>query len=186
VDSGGFHWIPLESVGVSKVLEWLVMPFGLSNAPASFQHFMNEIFSDMIDVSIVIYLDDILIYSENLANHQKHIKEVLQRLRKNGLYACADKCEFHSKRVEYLGYILSPKGLTMDQAKVTTNASSTITLTLQFRLPVSLEKGYPSSLPTKRKPLSTSSKEHLPLPLFSLTGSWTAQSSLKPTPRSMP
>src|SRR5438445_4314030 len=79
---------------------------------------MNNIFSDMIDVSIVIYLDDILIYSNNLADHWKHVKEVLRRLRKNGLYARANKCEFHSKRVEYLGYILSPEGLSMDQAKV--------------------------------------------------------------------
>src|SRR6266581_8723903 len=79
---------------------------------------MNNVFSDMIDVSVVVYLDDILIYSNNHADHQKHVKEVLRRLRKNGLYACANKCEFHSERVEYLRYILSSKGLSMDQAKV--------------------------------------------------------------------
>ena len=60
--------------------EWLMMPFGLSNAPSAFQRFMNEIFSDILDVFIVIYLDDILIYSDNIDNHRKHVKEVLRRL----------------------------------------------------------------------------------------------------------
>src|SRR6266511_798177 len=98
--------------------EWLVIPEGLTNAPASFQRFMNDVFSDMIDVSVVVYLDDILIYSDNPADHRKHVREVLRHLRKHGLFARANKCEFHSKRVEYLGYILSPEGLSMDQAKV--------------------------------------------------------------------
>jgi len=70
---------------------------------------MNEVFSDLIDVSVVVYLDDILIYSNNLAEHRKHVKEVLQRLRKHGLFARTNKCKFHVERVEYLGYILSPK-----------------------------------------------------------------------------
>ena len=100
--------------------EWLVMPFGLTNAPAAFQRFMNDIFSDMVDVSVVIYLDDILIYSDNPAEHRKHVREVLRRLRKHGLYARADKCEFHSDTVEYLGYVLSPEGLRMSSDKVKT------------------------------------------------------------------
>ena len=98
--------------------EWNVMPFGLTNAPATFQRFMNDIFSDLLDLSVVIYLDDILIYSDNMADHKKQVREVLRRLRANGLYARADKCEFHSDSVEYLGFILSPEGLTMDPAKV--------------------------------------------------------------------
>jgi len=81
---------------------------------------MNEVFSDLIDVSVIIYLDNILIYSKNLAEHQKHVKEVLRRLWKHGVFARTNKCEFHAERVEYLGYILSPKGLSMDQAKVKT------------------------------------------------------------------
>lgn len=100
--------------------EWLVMPFGLTNAPAAFQRFMNDIFADMVDVSVVIYLDDILIYSDNPAEHRRHVREVLQRLRAHGLYARADKCEFHSDTVEYLGYILSPEGLRMSSEKVRT------------------------------------------------------------------
>jgi len=77
--------------------EWLVIPEGLTNAPASFQRFMNDVFSDMMDVSIIVYLDDILIYSDNPADHRKHVKEVLRRLCKHRLFACANKYEFHSE-----------------------------------------------------------------------------------------
>ncbi|KAG6328072.1 hypothetical protein ID866_11016 [Astraeus odoratus] len=100
--------------------EWLVMPFGLTNAPAAFQRFVNTIFTDMLDVCIVVYLDDILIYSGDKESHKQHVKEVLQHLRKHGLYAKLEKCEFHSDSVEYLGYHLSPEGLTMSQDKVKT------------------------------------------------------------------
>src|SRR5882724_5848989 len=79
---------------------------------------MNDIFMDMIDVIVIIYLDDILIYSDNISEHKVHIKEVLCRLCANGLFACADKCEFHVTSCEYLGYMLSPKGLTMAPYKV--------------------------------------------------------------------
>ena len=61
--------------------EWLVMPFGLTNVPAVFQRFMNDIFSDLLDVSVTIYLDDILIYSDNPADHKQHVREVLRRLK---------------------------------------------------------------------------------------------------------
>ena len=69
---------------------------------------------------VVVYLNDILIYSNDIMQHQSHVKEVLKRLQKAGLYAKAKKCEFHSDSVEYLGYILSPSGLTMSNAKVKT------------------------------------------------------------------
>lgn len=98
--------------------EWLVMPFGLSNAPAAFQRFMNDIFSDLLDVHVTIYLDDILVYSDDPAEHTKHVREVLRRLRKHGLYARPDKCRFSSDSVEYLGFILSKDGLKMDPTKV--------------------------------------------------------------------
>src|SRR5262249_45864599 len=63
--------------------EWCVMPFGLTNAPAAFQHFMNDVFKDLLDVCVTVYLDDILIYSDNLEEHRKHVHEVLKRLRKH-------------------------------------------------------------------------------------------------------
>jgi len=96
------------------------MPFGLTNAPAAFQRFMNDVFSDLLDMCIVVYLDDILIYSDDITQHQSHVKEVLKWLQKVGLYAKAEKCEFYSDSVEYLGYVLSPSGLTMSDAKVKT------------------------------------------------------------------
>src|SRR5882724_6272249 len=79
---------------------------------------MNNIFVDIIDISVIIYLDDILIYSDNIAEHQKHVWEVLHRLCANGLFAQADKCEFHITSCEYLSYMLSPEGLTMASYKV--------------------------------------------------------------------
>ena len=79
---------------------------------------MNDIFSDLLDVCVMIYLDDILIYLNNMFEHHQHIKEVLKHLYKAGLYAKAEKCKFHSKSVEYLGYILSLSSLTMSNNKV--------------------------------------------------------------------
>ena len=94
------------------------MPEGLSNAPAAFQRFMNDIFADMLDVCVVVYLDDILIYSSDMSTHRQQVKEVLRRLRQHGLYAKPEKCAFHQDRVEFLGYILSAQGLTMASDKV--------------------------------------------------------------------
>jgi len=79
---------------------------------------MNNIFFDLLDVYVMIYLNDILIYSNNMSKHHQHVKKVLKHLHKTGLYAKAEKCEFYSKLVEYLGYILSPSGLTMSDDKV--------------------------------------------------------------------
>ena len=96
------------------------MPFRLTNAPAAFQRFMNDVFSDLLDVCVVVYLDDILIYSDDIMQHWSHVKEVLKQLRKAGLYAKAEKSKFYSDSVKYLGYVLSPSGLTMSDAKVKT------------------------------------------------------------------
>ena len=100
------------------LFEWSVMPFGLTNAPAAFQWFMNDIFSNLLDVCVIIYLDDILIYSNNMSKHHQHVKEVLKYLCKTGLYTKAEKCKFHSELIDYLGYILSPSGLTISDDKV--------------------------------------------------------------------
>ena len=94
------------------------MPFGLTNASMAFQRFINDIFSNLLDVCVVIYLDDILIYLNNMSEHHQHVKEVLKHLRKAGLYAKAEKCKFHSELVEYLGYILSSSSLTMSDNKI--------------------------------------------------------------------
>ena len=94
------------------------MLFGLTNAPIAFQQFMNNIFSDLLDVCIVIYLDDILIYLNSMSKHHWYVKEVLKYLCKTGLYAKAKKYKFHFKLVEYLKYIFFPSGLTMSDDKV--------------------------------------------------------------------
>ena len=101
-----------------KSFKWSVIPFGLTNAPTAFQWFMNDIFSDLLDVCVMIYLDDILIYLNNMSKHHQHVKEVFKCLQKTSLYAKAEKYEFHSESVEYLGYILSSSGLTMSNDKI--------------------------------------------------------------------
>jgi len=94
------------------------MSFGLTNAPIAFQQFINNIFSNLLDVCIMIYLDDILIYSNNMSEHYQHIKKVLKYFCKANLYAKVEKCKFHSESIEYLEYILSSSGLTMSDNKV--------------------------------------------------------------------
>jgi len=94
------------------------MPFGLINALTVFQRFINNIFSNFLDICVMIYLDDILIYLYNMSKHHQHIKEVLKCLHKASLYAKAEKCEFYSESVKYLGYIFSSSGLTMSDNKI--------------------------------------------------------------------
>ena len=86
-----------------RSFEQSVIPFNLTNVPTTFQQFINNIFSNLLNVCVMIYLDDILIYLNNMSKHHWHIKKVLKHLRKTSLYAKAEKYEFHSKSVEYLG-----------------------------------------------------------------------------------
>ena len=79
---------------------------------------MNDLFSDLLDICIVIYLDNILIYLNSMSEHHQHVKKVLKYLHKTGLYTKAEKYKFHSELVEYLEYILSPSSLTMFDDKV--------------------------------------------------------------------
>ena len=98
--------------------KWCVMLFRLTNMPAAFQCFMNDIFSDLLNVCMLVLLDDILIYSDSEEEHIWHVREVLCHLQQHNLYACTNKCFFHVQTVEYLGYILSLSGLTMAADKV--------------------------------------------------------------------
>ena len=101
-----------------SLFEYLVMPFGLTNTPAQFQAHMQSIFGDLLDISVVIYLDDILIFSKTIEEHRQVVREVLLRLKRNGLFLKASKCEFHHNSVEFLGMIVSAQGLTMCEDKV--------------------------------------------------------------------
>ena len=93
--------------------EFLVMPLGLTNSGATFQAMMNDVLGEFIDRGVVVYLDDILIYSRNEEEHEELVSKVLQRLMDHGLAATIDKCFFHVREVEFLGYVISPKGIKM-------------------------------------------------------------------------
>jgi hypothetical protein len=98
--------------------EFLVMSFGLTNAPATFFTLMNDIFCEWLDDFVVVYIDDILIYSTSLEEHAEHLCKVFQRLRENKLYAKLEKCEFGVTEVDFLGHRITQKGLKMDDHKV--------------------------------------------------------------------
>jgi len=98
--------------------EYLVMPFGLKNAPATFQHFINDVLSDYLDDFVISYIDDILIYSKSLKEHHIHVKKVLKKLLENNLYVKLEKCEFDVSETAFLGYILSKDGLKVDPNKI--------------------------------------------------------------------
>jgi hypothetical protein len=96
------------------------MPFGLTNVPASFQHFINNVLWPYLDVFITAYLDNILIYSDNLNDHRNHILKVLEALSKASLHLKPEKYKFHQQEVKYLGFIILTSRTKMDLAKVTT------------------------------------------------------------------
>ncbi|KAH9270160.1 hypothetical protein BASA83_007677 [Batrachochytrium salamandrivorans] len=94
------------------------MPFGLANAPAQFQRMMNSLFRHMISKFVLVYLDDIVVYSDNLEDHKEHVRQVLQILKDNNLFCKAEKCHFYQTEIKYLGYIISPNGTSMDPSKI--------------------------------------------------------------------
>jgi len=94
------------------------MPFGLCNGPASFQNFINDTLQEHLDIFCTAYLDDILIYSENEAEHEEHVKKILEKLRAAGLQIDITKCDFHVQKVSYLGLIVTTEGIQMDPKKV--------------------------------------------------------------------
>jgi hypothetical protein len=100
--------------------EYLVMPFGLTNAPAAFQAYINQALAGLVDVTCIVYLDDILVFSDTEEEHVGHVKEVLQRLREAKLYLKLSKCEFHTRETEFLGYIVCPEGVKVDPSRVAT------------------------------------------------------------------
>uniref|UniRef100_A0A4W5RBM8 ribonuclease H n=1 Tax=Hucho hucho TaxID=62062 RepID=A0A4W5RBM8_9TELE len=98
--------------------EYRVMPFGLTNAPAVFQALINDVLRDMLNLFVFVYLDDILIFSRSLKEHEGHVSRVLQRLLDNHLYVKPEKCEFHVSQTQFLGFIVTPGHLEMDPKKV--------------------------------------------------------------------
>ncbi|EED18927.1 retrotransposon polyprotein, putative [Talaromyces stipitatus ATCC 10500] len=98
--------------------KYKVMPFGVTNGPATFQRLINDIFMDCLDKFLVAFVDDLLIYSDNELEHELHVRQVLQRLRNAGLQAAIHKCEFHVTKTRYLGFIVTEHGIEVDPSKI--------------------------------------------------------------------
>ena len=98
--------------------QWTVMPFGIANAPATFQREMQRVFRQRLDKSVLVYIDDILVFSRTAEEHAEHVEWVLRQLRESGYYANPDKCEFFQERVNFLGHVISADGVAVQQHKV--------------------------------------------------------------------
>jgi hypothetical protein len=98
--------------------EFTIVPFGLSNAPTIFMCLINGVFREYVDKFVIVFLDDILIYSKSEEEHGKHLRMVLQVLREHKWYAKLSKCVFYQKKIHYLGHIISEEGITVDPEKI--------------------------------------------------------------------
>ncbi|KAL0549996.1 hypothetical protein IC582_014491 [Cucumis melo] len=122
----GYHQLKIRDSDIPKTAfrsryrhyEFIVMSFGLTNAPAVFMDLMNRVFKDFLDSFVIVFIDDILIYSKTEAEHEEHLHQVLETLRANRPYAKFSKCEFWLKKVSFLGHVVSSKGVSVDPAKI--------------------------------------------------------------------
>ena len=122
----GYHQVRMEEGSVEKTAfttrygnyEFMVMPFGLCNAPATFQTLMNSIFQEDLDSFVIVYLDDILVFSKTLEQHRNHVKKVLETLRRNKLYCKLSKCQFARQTIDFVGYTVSQNTVAMQSDKL--------------------------------------------------------------------
>jgi hypothetical protein len=121
-----YHQIKIREEDIPKtaistrysLYEYLVMSFGLINAPTHFMYLMNSIFMEELDKFVVVFIDDILVFSKSRKEHEEHLHIVLQRLHDHQLYAKFSKCEFWLTKVQFLGHVVSSEGISMDLSKV--------------------------------------------------------------------
>jgi hypothetical protein len=122
----GYHQVRIKEEDISKTAfrtryghyEFTMVPFGLSNAPTVFMCLMNGVFREYLDKFVIVFLDDIIIYSKSKEEHEHHLRMVLQVLRERKLYAKLSKCSFYQKQIQYLGHIISKDGITVDPEKI--------------------------------------------------------------------
>jgi hypothetical protein len=101
-----------------RLYEYLVMSFGFTNAPARSVYLMNSVFMPVLDKFVVVFIDDILVYSKSMEEHEEHLRVMLQRLWDHQLCAKFSKCEFWINEVSFLGHVISSEGITVDPGKV--------------------------------------------------------------------
>ena len=122
----GYHQLRIHSSDIPMtafttwygLYEYTIMSFGLTNAPAYFMYMMNKVFMEYLDKFVVVFIDDILFFSKTEAEHEEHLRLVLQKLREHQLYAKLSKCEFWLKEVSFLGHVISNGGVAVDPKKV--------------------------------------------------------------------
>jgi hypothetical protein len=122
----GYHQLGIRESDIPKIAfctryglyEYTVMSFGLTNAPAYFMYLMNKVFMKYLDKFVVVFINDILIFSKMEEEHKKHLRLVLEKLRSNQLYAKFSKCEFWLTKVTFLEYVISAGGVSVDPGKV--------------------------------------------------------------------
>ena len=122
----GYHQVRIKDEYIHKTTfrtryghyEFVVVPFGLTNAPATFMCLMNSVFSRYLDKFVLVFLDDILVYYKNEEEHEEHLRLTLQLLREHQLYAKLRKCDFYKDRIQNLGNIISEEGISVDLDKI--------------------------------------------------------------------
>ena len=98
--------------------DFVIIPFGLTNAPAVFMYLMNNVMHKYLDKFVVVFIDDILIYSKTEEEHKEHLKMVLQELRNHQLFAKFSKCDFFKDKIQYLGHVVTKEGISVDPKKI--------------------------------------------------------------------